>query len=377
MSGHPHIIIGGGIIGLSIGWELLRAGAEHVEIFEAGEAARSGATWVAAGMLAPRAEANFEEVGIYHAGVESLNLYPDFLKRLREDAEHVPKLDRCGSLLIATNSDERRDLDRQFEFRKRIGCPVERLTGEAAREREPLLGPRVTSALWLEDDAQINNRALALALKEAFVKRGGELHEQRRVEAVMRERQAAQGIQVASELVPAASVTIATGADVQIEGIDALPVRAVKGQMIGLRAEPFAKLRQPLLSPRAYLVPKEDGRLLAGASSEEVGFDRRVTAGPIMEILHRAWEIVPAIYELEIEEIVTGFRPTARDHKPIVGRGSAANLYYATGHYRHGILLAPVTARLMSNLILSDTWDHTFDEFSPSRFIGKQDEVLV
>src|SRR5438132_10756607 len=125
MTNHPHIIVGGGIIGLSIGWELLRAGAEKVEIFDAGEAARSGATWVAAGMLAPRAEANFEEVGIYHAGVASLNLFPDFLRELERDAHSVPKLDRCGSLMIATNADDRRDLDRQFEFRKRIGCPVE------------------------------------------------------------------------------------------------------------------------------------------------------------------------------------------------------------------------------------------------------------
>src|SRR5438309_4001180 len=120
MSAYPHIVIGGGIIGLSIGWELLRGGAEHVEIYEAGESARSGATWVAAGMLAPRAEANFEEVSIYHAGVASLNLYPDFLRRLAEDADSVPALDRSGSMLVATNADERRDLDRQFEFRKKI-----------------------------------------------------------------------------------------------------------------------------------------------------------------------------------------------------------------------------------------------------------------
>ncbi|MDP4198358.1 MAG: glycine oxidase ThiO [Bacteroidota bacterium] len=385
MSNHPHVIVGGGIIGLSIGWELLRNGAEHVEIYEAGEAVRSGATWVAAGMLAPRAEANFEEVGIYHAGVASLNAYPDFLARLEEDANEVPRLDTCGSLMIATNIDDKRELDRQFEFRKRIGCPAERLDGTAAREREPLLGPRVTSALWLDGDAQINNRTLALALKQAYLKRGGLLHEHTRVQAVTRDGDRL-GVRTSSSLpalelefahTQAATVTIATGANVQIEGIDPIPVRPVKGQMIGLRAEPFAMLRQPILATKAYLVPKDDTRLLIGTTAEEVGFDKRVTAGPILNILHRAWEMVPAIYELEIEEILTGFRPTPRDHKPIVGRGTTDNLYYATGHYRHGILHAPLAARMIADLIVANKWDARFDEFLPSRFLSKKEPVAA
>lgn len=377
MSGHPHIIVGGGIIGLSIGWELLCAGREHVEIYEAGEAARSGATWVAAGMLAPRAEANFEEVGIYHAGVESLNLFPDFLARLHDDADDVPMLDRCGSLMIATNADERRDLDRQHDFRKKIGCPTERLDGDAAREREPLLGPRVNAALWLEDDAQINNRTLALALKQAFLKRGGVLREHTRVQGLVRDGDAIRSVHVGDEMIDAASVTIATGAEMQIDGLDPIPVRPVKGQMVGLRAQPFAMLRQPILAPKAYLVPKDDSRLLIGTSAEEVGFDRRVTAGPILNILHRAFEMVPAIYELEIEEITTGFRPTSRDHKPIVGRGTAQNLYYATGHYRHGILHAPLAARMIRDLIVEDKQDTRFADFSPARFATKAREAIA
>jgi glycine oxidase len=372
MSDKPHVIIGGGIIGLSIGWQLLRDGAEHVEIYEAGEAARSGATWVAAGMLAPRAEANFEEVGIYHAGVASLNLFPEFLRELAQDAHDVPKLDRSGSLMIATNADDRRELDRQFEFRKRIGCPVERLDGSAAREREPLLGPRVVSALWLEDDAQINNRTLALALKEAFIARGGVLQERTRVTSVVRSGDHVSGVQVGEQIIAASSVTVATGADFEIDGIDKIPVRPVKGQMIGLRGQPFAQLRQPVLAIKAYLVPKDDDRLLIGTSAEEVGFDKRVTAGPILNILHRAFEMVPAILELEIEEIITGFRPTSRDHKPVVGRGSADNLYYATGHYRHGILHAPLAAQMISQMVLQDIADERFADFSPTRFLTQE-----
>jgi glycine oxidase len=372
----PHIIVGGGIIGLSIGWQLLRDGAKDVVIYEAGEAARSGATWVAAGMLAPRAEANFEEVGIYHAGVASLNLFPEFLRELEKDATSEPKLDRCGSLMIATNVDDRRELDRQFEFRKRIGCLVERLDGSAARDCEPLLGPRVVSALWLEDDAQINNRTLALALKEAFVARGGKLHEHTRVQRVVRNGDHVTDVQVGDEIIETASVTIATGADIAIDGIDKIAVRPVKGQMIGLRGQPFARLRQPILAIKAYLVPKDDGRLLVGTSAEEVGFDKRVMAGPILNILHRAFEMVPAVLELEIEEIITGFRPTSRDHKPVVGCGSAHNLYYATGHYRHGILHAPLAAEMVSNLILKGKEDDRFADFSPSRFL-KHEEVAA
>src|SRR5580692_7204708 len=169
----PHIVIGGGIMGLAVGWRLLCEGAEHVVIFEAGEAVRSSAAWVAAGMLSPRAEAGAEDMDTYEAGVRSLDLYPQFLDELREDVgDLVPKLDRSGALVLATNADEARELDRQYDFRKRANIPVERLSGDATREREPLLSTKVTASLWLEQEAQINNRQLCLALKAAFLKRG-------------------------------------------------------------------------------------------------------------------------------------------------------------------------------------------------------------
>jgi len=144
----PHIIVGGGIMGLAIGWRLLREGAANVEIFEAGEAARSGACWVAAGMLSPRAEVGFEDVDLYEDHLRSLELYPKFLNELEEDAgDLVPKIDMGGTLMLSTNADESRELTRQFEFRKQFGMSVERLTGDEAREREPLLSGKVTGAL--------------------------------------------------------------------------------------------------------------------------------------------------------------------------------------------------------------------------------------
>jgi glycine oxidase len=350
----PHIIIGGGIMGLAIGWRLLREGAGHAVIFEAGEAARSSAAWVAAGMLSPRAEAGFEDMDIYEAGVRSLDLYPQFLDELREDAgDLVPPLDRSGALVLATNSDEVRELDRQYDFRKRTNIPVERLSGDATREREPLLSTKVTASLWLEQEAQINNRQLCLALKGAFLKLGGILREHCKVSEVIIKNGRAIGVRVGNEEFEGSSITIAAGAwSSKIEGITPLPVRPVKGQMIGLKMTPQSKLKQPIRAPRVYLAPKDDGRLLVGATAEEAGFDQRIIAGSIMELLHFAWEIVPAIYELEIEEMLASFRPATRNHRPIVGRSEIENLYYAAGHWRHGILMAPLTSYKISREIL-------------------------
>jgi glycine oxidase len=351
----PHIVIGGGIMGLAIGWRLLCEGAEHVVIFEAGEAARSSAAWVAAGMLSPRAEAGFEDMDIYENGVKSLDLYPQFLDELREDAgDLVPKLDRSGALVLATNADEARELDRQYDFRKRANIPVERLTGEATREREPLLSTKVKASLWLEQEAQINNRQLCLALEAAFLKRGGVLREHCMVSEIVSKNGRATSVRFGEDEMAAQSITVAAGAwSSKIGGIiPAIPVRPVKGQMIGLRFTPQSRLKQPIRAPRVYLAPKDDGRLLVGATAEEAGFDPRVIAGPVMELLHFAWEIVPAIYELEIEEMLASFRPATRNHRPIVGRSEFENLYYATGHWRHGILMAPLTSFTISREIL-------------------------
>ncbi len=350
----PHIIIGGSIIGLAIGWRLLCDGAEDVEILEANQAARSGAAWVAAGMLSPRAEAGFEDLDIYEDGIRSLDLYPQFLDELRTDVgELAPKLDRCGALVLATNADEARELDRQYDFRKRANIPVERLSGDAAREREPLLSAKVTASLWLEQEAQINNRQLCLALKAAFLKRGGILREHCRVSEIITKDGRATAVRFEEEEMAAESITAAAGAwSSKIGGITPIPVRPVKGQMIGLRMTPESHLKQSIRAPRVYLAPKDDGRLLVGATAEEAGFDPRIIAGSIMELLRFAWEIVPAIYELEIEEMLASFRPATRNHRPIIGKSEMEHLYYATGHWRHGILMTPLTAFKLSHEIL-------------------------
>jgi glycine oxidase len=360
MTESSHIIIGGGIIGLSVGWQLARSGA-RVEIYESSSAIRSGAGWNAAGMLAPSAEAGYEEEALFNLCKESLSLYDNFLFELSQDVRHaeVPKLDRCGSMLVALTSDDVQVLHRQYEFRKSIGeTDMELLRAAEAREREPLLSPKVKQALYLPNDAQINNRKLLEALHEAFINCGGVLHEHQNVDVIK------------DNFITAKSITLSAGALIsKISDIDSLGIRPVKGQVVTLKTDPSVKLQHLIRSPRVYLAQKDDDRLLIGASVEEKGTDKRITAGPVMELLHYAWEAVPLVYELEITELQSGFRPATRDHCPVIGAAGHDNIFYAAGHYRNGILLAPITAYALRDEILLGKKRNELSMFSPQRFM--------
>jgi glycine oxidase len=375
MSEHPHIIIGGGIIGLSVGWQLLRTGIP-VEIHEAFSAPRTGAGWVAAGMLAPNAEAGYEEEALFKLCNESLSLYDKFLEELREDVQNseIPTIDKCGSMIVAITSDDVQILKRQFEFRKSLGdISLEMLSGSEAREREPLLSPKVKQALYLPNDAQINNRKLLEALHEAFLNLGGKIHEYSPVEEVITQNGIAKEIKTKKGIHYASGVTVAAGALIgKISGIESVGVRPVKGQMIGLKADSTVKFKHLIRSPRVYLARKDDGRILVGASVEEKGANKAITAGPIMELLHYAWEAVPLVYELEIEELQSGLRPASRDHCPVLGQSAVGSLFYASGHYRNGILLAPITACVLRDEIVYHKKRMDISVFSPQRFKKKQ-----
>lgn len=364
-------IIGGGVIGLCAAWQLARAGVEAC-VFERSEAGKS-ASWAAAGMLAPQAEVGFEEINFLKLGQESLSLYPQYLAELREDSGMDVRLDTRGTLMIALDRDDREALRREFDFRKRIGLAVEWLTASEARELEPLLSPKVASAIWLPDDYQIDNQALIMALREALVARGGKLYEQTLVERVELEQGKAVGIATRAGIVRAKFVVLAAGAwSREIAGVpeDALPpVRPVKGQILTLKMTQQLTLTRVIRSPRVYLAPKLDGRLIIGATSEEKGFDTTPTAGGALMLLQEAFEAVPAIYELSIEEMRVGLRPGSRDNEPLIGESPVKNLFVATGHYRHGILLAPVTAKAIAALLLSKPVSSRILPFSPLRFL--------
>jgi glycine oxidase len=370
MKNNRVFIIGGGIIGLSVGWQLLRQGAD-TEIFERGEAGK-GAGWVAAGMLAPEAELGFEEMRLFKLCKESLSLYPRFVEELSHDSGMEVKLDRCGSLLVGFDRDDNERLRRLYMFRESVGLPVEWKSGSEARELEPLLSPKCTGAIWISDDAQTDSRNLLTALKTAFVKLGGVLYENTKVDSLVIENGIVTGLITGEDRLECSKVVIAAGAwSKQIGGIPENllpPVRPVKGQIISLKMNDEFKLTHAVRAPDVYFAPKSDGRLILGASVEEMGFDTNPTAGEIYRLLERGWETIPSIYDLPIESIDVGLRPGSRDHEPIIGASGIEGLYFATGHYRNGILLTPVTAYELSGWIAENRPSEILKDFQLSRF---------
>ncbi len=371
------IIIGGGVIGLSVGWQLARRG-KAVEIFERNVAGRS-ASWVAAGMLAPQTEAGFEELELLTLGRTSLELYPRFLRELEEDSSVKVALRTEGTLMVGLDRDDVERLKFLFDFRKRIGLAVQWLSGTESREVEPFLSPNVIAAISIPGDHQVNNRELIEALKIAFQKRGGILHEGVQVRGIQIENSCVKAIQTTHGELVASKVILAAGCwSTEIEGIPKHllpPVRPVKGQILTLRMNDSCKLSHVIRALDVYLAPKGDGRLIVGATNEEMGFDLSPTAGPVMELLEGAWEAVPSIYDLPIEEIQVGLRPGSRDNAPILGETDIVGLYYATGHYRSGILLAPITAYELSELVLRGKCSELLAPFQPSRFQSRHSGI--
>jgi glycine oxidase len=370
MAERPVLIIGGGVIGLSIGWELLKAG-KPVVVMERGQAGR-GTTWMAAGMLAADAEIGFEQMDLYRLSRESLDLWPNFAASV-EQASGLPVDYRTeGTLIVADDRDSAAALRRVYRFQQEQGLQVEWLTGAEALDIEPFLAPRLTAAVYSRADHQVDNRCLADALAQAFQNAGGVLHEHTEIQTIVPDENSPAVVTREGERIEGECVVLAAGVwSSSLEGLHPdtrPPVRPVKGQVIELAQEaPFA-LRHVVRGPQAYVAPKSNGRIVIGATMEEMGFDTRVTAGGLYRLLEGAWEIVPGIYDLPVLDSWAGLRPGTRDNEPILGRSGASGVVYATGHYRHGILLAPVTAREIARLILTGETSPLMAPFSPLRF---------
>ena len=364
------IIVGGGAIGLSVGWELAKAGAD-VALFDRGEAGR-GTSWLAAGMLAPDAEIGFEERALYRLSRESLSRWPAFARSLEEATGQTVDYRDEGTLVVADDRDSAEALRRLYRFQKEEGLDVQWLTGAEALEIEPFLAPRLAAAVFAPGDHQVDNRRLVGALRTAFVEAGGRLRERTSVQALVPEDGRPAVLLEGGERAEADAVVVAAGAWSRgIEGLEPAgrpPVRPVKGQMIELRMERPFELRHVVRGPGAYLAPKSDGRLLVGATSEEMGFDTRVTAGGLYKLLEGAWEVVPGIYDLPVTDTWAGLRPGSRDHAPLLGRSATPGVLFATGHYRHGVLLTPVTAQEIARLVLAGETSPWLEPFSPQRF---------
>jgi glycine oxidase len=352
------LVVGGGIIGLAVAWRARQRGMS-VTLLERGETGQ-GTSRVAAGMLAPVAEVEFGESGrrVLELGLRSAALWPAFAKELQEASGIPLELQQTGTLLLARDEDEARELERQLSFRSSLRLRVERLRPSQAREREPALAPTLRLALEAPDDHSIDPRPVLAALREACERAGVRLREQSAVARIELEAgEKVRGVVLEdAERIAAEQVVLAAGPWTgQIAGLSPsarIPVRPVKGQILRLR-DPAGPglLRRTVRFEGGYLLPRGDGRYVLGASMEERGYELAPTAGAVYELLHDAHELVPGVRDLEIEELSVGLRPSTPDNTPAIGAGALAGLTWATGHHRNGILLAPLTAELVTGLL--------------------------
>ncbi len=369
-------IVGGGIVGLACAWRARRHGLS-VTLFER-DTLGAATSHVAAGMLAPVSEVEYGTAGqrLLDLGLRSAELWLGFARELEETADQSVGLLQTGTLLLARDQDEARELERRLAFRRSLGLRAQRLRPSEAREREPGLAPTLRLAIEAPDDHSVQPRLVLAALRRACEHAGVLLREHTAVASVELDehRERATGLLLqGGERVKAAHVVLAAGPwSGQIEGLprDAqIPVRPVKGQILRLR-DPAGPglLSRVVRFEGGYLVPRADGSYVLGATVEEQGFDLHPTAGGVYQLLRDASELVPGIDELRIEELSVGLRPGTPDNAPVIGSGALDGLVWATGHHRNGILLAPLTAELILAAIRDEPPGPLADSCRPDRF---------
>ena len=347
------VIVGGGVIGLTIARALALRGVRDVCLVERGNLGTE-ASWAAAGMLLPQVEADSQDA-FFELACKSRDLYPAFAAALREETGIDVELDTTGTLYLALTEHDHEEIEKRYEWQTRAGLAVERLSADEARELEPCISESTLGALRFPKDIQVENRRLLSALANSVKKLGVTITTQTSVAAVLLEGNRVHGVQTARGPISSAPVVIAAGSwSSFIEPRPPIPtIEPVRGQMVCLEAKPQLT-RHVIYSPRGYLVPRQDGRLLAGSTSEHAGFAKCVTAGGIASVLRNALEISPAIADLPLADTWAGLRPHAPDGLPVLGPcGEIDGLFCATGHYRNGILLAPLTGELISEAIVS------------------------
>ncbi len=339
------------MIGLSCAWRVAQRGARVVLIDRADPPA--GATRVAAGMLAPVGELAFGEPELLKMTLAAAELYPDFVAELEAASGVATGYRRDGALHVALDRDEAAELRRVHELQRSLGLGAEWLPPRRCRELEPGLTPSFNGGVHVPDEASVDPLALSEALLACLEKEDVVLLPETEVEAALLDGERIAGVRTAGgRELRAAAVILATGAwSAQAQWLpDSArpPVRPVKGQILELRSrDGVAPCRRIVSSERVYLVPRPDGRLIVGATVEEQGFDTAVTAGGVHELLREAYRLLPEVAEMELVEATAGLRPGTPDNLPLIGASGVDGLLWATGHYRNGILLAPLTANIL------------------------------
>jgi glycine oxidase len=365
-------VVGAGVIGLAVGWRLAQRGLGVVVLESGAEPARQTSS-VAAGMLAPISETLATEVPLMRLGLASVNAYPELVAELQDITGMDTGYLRCGTLLAARDADEAEALGREIALRERFHLRVQRLRASEARRLEPALAPTLRLALEVPDDHAIDPRKLTAALVRALANDGGELRLNAPVASLSVAGDRVTGVKLADGTrVTAGNVVVAAGPwSSALDGVPAgasIPVHPIKGQILRLH-DPAGPglLTRVLRMTGGYLVPRGDGRYVLGATMEERGFDTTVTAGAVFELLRDASELLPSVTELVIDELSAGLRPATPDNAPAIGPGVLPGLHWATGHFRHGILLTPITAELVARGLVGESIP---GEFAPTRFAG-------
>lgn len=373
MSGSDVAVVGGGVIGLACAWRLAQRGAS-VTVFD--PAPGAGASHAAAGMLAPVTEVHHGEEPLLALNLASAQLWPAFAAELVEAAGIDIGYRTDGTLAVALDDDDLRSLEELRGFQESLHLPVTRLSSRECRTREPSLSPRVRGGVLAANDHQVDSRLAVQALL-ATVERSGVTVVREPVSALSVAGRAVTGVDTPGGPHACGTVVVAAGSwSADIAGIPPAvvpPVRPVKGQILRLRFDPAAApllgtVRGLVAGRSVYLVPRSHGELVVGATVEEVGFDTTVTAGAVHDLLQAAIDLVPEVGELELVEATARLRPGTPDNAPLLGPTGLGGLVLATGHHRNGVLLAPVTAEVITSVVTTGTVPPTAVGFDPGRF---------
>ncbi|WP_198653201.1 glycine oxidase ThiO [Actinocorallia populi] len=358
------VVIGAGAIGLGIAW---RASQRGLPVTLVDPEPGGGASHVAAGMLTPVGELQYGEEQQLRLGLDSRDRYPEFAAELAERTGIDIGYRKEGNLSVAYDTDDLAFLTDQHRFQESLGLRTELLTGRECRRLEPMLAPSVRGGILAPDDGSVDPRrvvrALLAACEDVPIVR-------RRVREIVVEGGAVRGVRLEDGDVLAAERVVVAAGSWSAELAD-LPVRPVKGQILRLHSPyPFLTraTRGLVRGFSMYLVPRPDGELVVGATQEELGFDSRVTAGGLWELLRDARTLFPGVTELEFKEVSASFRPGSPDNSPILGFAGPDGLLAATGHFRNGILLTPLTADAVADLLEGKEPPEAIRPFGAARF---------
>lgn len=324
-------------------------------------------------MLAPVTEVHYGEESLLRLNIDSARRFPAFVGELEAHTGVEVRYRRCGTLTVARDADDNAALADVFSFQQKLGLEVERLRAREARELEPGLSGSIRGAILAPNDHQVDPPELLAALRIACVDAGVELRDQV-VTEIVSEAGRVVGVRASDGAEVRADMTVVAGgaASGSLAGLpprDLPPVRPVKGQVVHLAARGmFGVADRNIRGLDVYIVSRTNGRVVIGATVEEVGADRTVTAGGVHDLLRFAYELVPGITELRFVRAMAGLRPGTPDNAPLLGPSRLPGLVLATGHYRNGVLLAPVTADLISELLATGSVPDALAPFSPQRF---------